>query len=271
MTSEPFYLQQIKQVFEEKRKKNAQYSTRALARDLSIDPGLLSSILRKKRIPSRKVAELLAQTMKFDQDKSWVFLRSIEEQRRFDKELKAGKIKKFEDIKPLQITHEQFEKISQWYHTAITTMTQLDDFECTPQSISKRLGISVTQASQALDDLKSVGVIYEDASGGLKAKDQITLVDRRDTTNHALKEHQKQILGLSQKAIDQIDYGKRFHTGYTLAIDPEKLPEARKIMEEFMLSLGVFLESGRKKKVYQFSMSLFPLEGKEDENEEISH
>lgn len=257
---EPYYLEQLKKTFEEKRKKNAKYSTRALARDLKIDPGLLSSILRQKRIPSKKVAESLAESMKFNEIVCWTFLRSIEEQRRLDKELKASRLKRVEQHTVAKVTQEQFEKVSKWYHPAIMTLTQIEGFSEKPEFIAKRLGITEVEAAHALEDLIDADILFRNSEGKLVAREQITVVDKRECTTNTLKNHQKELLDQSKQSVDRVPYGKRFHMGTAIAIDPEKLPEARKIMEEFMRSLSVFLESGKKQNVYQFSTALFPLE-----------
>ena len=49
-------------------------------------------------------------------------------------------------------------------------------------------------------------------------------------------------------------------TSVTMSIDPEKLEQARNLIQEFQERLDNFLESGEKKEVYQLTISLFPLQ-----------
>jgi hypothetical protein len=44
-----------------------------------------------------------------------------------------------------------------------------------------------------------------------------------------------------------------------MAIDEKKLPEAKRMIRDFINQLSVFLEQGSKNKVYQLEVALFDL------------
>ena len=48
----------------------------------------------------------------------------------------------------------------------------------------------------------------------------------------------------------------------TMAIDPLKLPEAKKLISAFNRKMSRFLEGGDKKEVYELQISLFSLQKK---------
>ena len=52
----------------------------------------------------------------------------------------------------------------------------------------------------------------------------------------------------------------RNHSSMTMAIDPAKIDEAKKMIEEFTHRLTEFLESGKRLQVYELNIGLFPLQ-----------
>ena len=63
-------------------------------------------------------------------------------------------------------------------------------------------------------------------------------------------------------ALENDPLERRSTTGMTMAIDPSKLPVARKLIEDFMFKLCEVLESGERAALYQLSVSLFSLDGR---------
>jgi hypothetical protein len=61
-------------------------------------------------------------------------------------------------------------------------------------------------------------------------------------------------------ALENLPISIRNHSARTVAIDPEKIPEAKKRIEAFMIELCDELASGSKKQVYELAVQLFPLE-----------
>ena len=51
----------------------------------------------------------------------------------------------------------------------------------------------------------------------------------------------------------------RDFTSMTMAIDPEKLTEAKKKIREFRRGLSEFLEAGKKEEVYRLNIQLVPV------------
>ncbi len=81
----------------------------------------------------------------------------------------------------------------------------------------------------------------------------------RELTTGAHRRHQKQILEKSIASLENTPIAKRNHTSMTMAIDPALLPEAKRRMEKFTQELCDFLESGKRKQVYEMAVNLFPM------------
>ena len=54
----------------------------------------------------------------------------------------------------------------------------------------------------------------------------------------------------------------------TLAIDPEKIPEAKLIIREFRKKMGSLLNSGTKREVYQLGIQFYPVTKVQNQGEE---
>jgi uncharacterized protein (TIGR02147 family) len=75
-----------------------------------------------------------------------------------------------------------------------------------------------------------------------------------------LKRRQKQILEKALEALENDPIETRSMTGMTMAIDPSKIPEAKKLISEFNRKMSKFLETGKKSEVYELQISLFSLQ-----------
>lgn len=75
------YLQLLRNNLQERTKHNSQYSLRAFARFLELDPGELSRILSGQRAPSLKAASQIADKLRMENDTVREFFLSILEER----------------------------------------------------------------------------------------------------------------------------------------------------------------------------------------------
>jgi transcriptional regulator with XRE-family HTH domain len=72
-----YYIEALSFAFEQKKLKNQQFSLRAFARDLDINSGTLSRILKGERIPSMTLGRQLALSLKLSERECDLFLNSL--------------------------------------------------------------------------------------------------------------------------------------------------------------------------------------------------
>ncbi len=263
MPNLPLYLEILDREFTSRRTRNSRYSLRAFARSLKIDHGVLSLILTGKRVPSKQFAEKIPKLLLLTTEAGQAFQRSIAETRRH---AKLGKLNhQFEGQHSLgkmtarELPPEEFEEIAPWYHYAILELTFVEDFVGTPEWIAKRLGLKKAEISRAIERLKSRGLLSV-RNGKLVKCDPLVATTNRNQTTKAHRERQMKSLEISMNSLEKIPLHQRSHTTMTMSIDPEKIPEAKAMIEEFSRSLCEFLETGKRKRVYELSASLFPLD-----------
>jgi uncharacterized protein (TIGR02147 family) len=244
---------------------NPNYSLRAFANNIGINHGALSQILSGKRIPSYKMMQKILIELDLEQSEEDSFIQSL---------LEAYKEKNLKRINPQfknliskipneaeykNIEQEKFKIMADWYHSAIFVLLQKDEVSCNPELIAKKLKISKFQVLSAFERLESLGFL-DKTENGYQSKNFSLKTNNKDITSLAHKKRQRQILEKSIEALDKHDMAKRSHTAMTMAIDPQKLPEAKKKILNFMRELTNYMEEGQKKEVYELSVSFFSLE-----------
>jgi uncharacterized protein (TIGR02147 family) len=257
------YRQCLQTEFANRCERNPRYSSRAFARALGISQGALSEILSGKRVPSYPTAQRLSQALDFSPDRQREFMLSLA-QKHSTRTLKRTS-RKFRDLKSSPALSPQkelsialFQVMADWYHVAILELTFVEDFKPTPSWIARRLGISVAEAQLAVARLLELGMLREESGKLTKSDEQITTADKHLSTP-ALRKFQKQVLDRAIQSLESDPVEERSHTAMAMAIDPAKLPAAKKMIQDFNRDLCKFLESGSRKQVYQLGVCLYPL------------
>jgi len=225
--------------------RNPSYSIRAFSKHLGINHSALSEIFNGKRKVGEKLGRRLADSLLLDEHaQSHLF-----------KKCDSKKNSKERQSELLKADHFKF--VADWYHFAILSLAETEAFRSEPAWISERLNITKTQAKNALDRMVRLGLLHTKegkwvATGmGYDSPDGVSYLAVRKTHH--------QYLELARRALDSQALDKRDFSAVTMAIDPKKLPEAKRRIRAFRDELCGFLESGQKKRVYQFCLQLFAL------------
>lgn len=236
---------------------NSSYSLRAFARDLNIEPSLLSKILRKKIPVTLKMLERLAPSAGLAEP----HLSSYREYVKSSEGLKS-----FVPLQDKQIRHEEFKLIQDWYHITIVELTLLSDFEPTAAWIAKKLGISEGEAALAVERLITLGLLERTSDGQFKKSGQgspgLRIVsDDYPSYLKALRQSINQFGTKAMTAMHEVPSSLRVNTTLTVAIDSSLVAEAKKRIINFTRSLVDELEkkSQAKNHVYELMVSFFPL------------
>ena len=265
-TKSVFYKQCLQEELARRCEKNSNYSLRAFARACNLSPGELSQILAGKRIPSYKVAQKILSGLDLSPQEESQFLGSLAEKhqtRGLKKLSKAFKgMKSIPQTKAINI--DLFRVIGDWYHYAVLMLTYIEGFKPNPKWMASQLGITELEAKLAIERLIKVGLLEEKNGTLVGTNDHITTADKHLTTP-ALKRHTKQSLEKAVYSLENDPIEDRSHTYMTMAIDPNKIKEAKNLIEEFTNKMSAYLESGRRTRVYEFGVYLYPLQKKNED------
>lgn len=232
-----------------RRKRRRSYSLRAFARQLGLQSGPLSELLRGKRPLTGALAERLADALNFDPEarERWVLAARG-----------TANAPVSTPRSPRPLDDERFALIADWYHYGILSLLETASWRDSYRWIAEQLGIAEAEAKEAMQRLHRLGLVAR-RRGRWIATGNFT--STHDVPSAALRKHHRQLLAQAVDALDTVSVDERDVTSMTLAIDPRRLPEAKRRIKAFRRELAAFLEGGDATAVYQLCIQLFPAKG----------
>jgi uncharacterized protein (TIGR02147 family) len=232
--------------------KNPRYSLRSFATSLQLSPAFLSKLLKGERRFTTRTVDLLAKQLMLNPDQIAFYKNRLNK--------KNGSQVEAPEIAYRQISLDQFQLISDWYHFAILELVTVENFDESPAWIAKRLNLNQHQVSEALDRLHRLGYLERDAKGRLILVEENRTVIGPEIAGPATHKQQTQILEKSIQALQEVPIAHRSQSSSTMAIPSNRIDEAKEIIQEFRRRLASLMQRpGPRDSVYQLSVSFFPL------------
>lgn len=236
----------------DKRKQvNPSYSLRAFSRQLKISPAQLSQIISGKRTLTAKNAFRIAEVLNFSPTEKSLLVEST---------LQSGENKI--DPGPIEIQDEEFQLVSDWYHYAILSLSELPRHKADPRWIARQLGITPQEASDALARLVRLKII--EIKQGKMTQVMKPIRTTTDIPSAAIRRHHLQNLEKSKEMLESVPVEQREYSAITMAVAPKNLPKAKKMVTEFKRKLASLMENGEKQAVYTLAIQLFPVSKMEE-------
>ncbi|MEK6578738.1 MAG: TIGR02147 family protein [Bdellovibrionota bacterium] len=257
----------IRQKLQERVESNPGYSLRAFARNLGLDPGFLSHVLKGKRQLSVSRALELTGPLGLNTREKEHFLNLVQlksartDQMREEILTRMSKTRQPGAIKDIDL--ETFAFISDWYHNAILELTHRRSFKISAKSVASLLGITTLEAKLALERLVTLGLLTQTNLSFVKTASHFRT--RGEVPNQALRKRHRQVLAKATDALDKQNVDRRDFQSFTMCIDPKLIPTAKQKIQRSLWDLCTFLESGDKAEVYEMSFQLFSLEQNKQE------
>ncbi len=252
----------LKSEYETRCRRNPAYSLRAFARDLQLSPPRLLDVLSGRYGLSRGAAGTIASRLGFSPVEAGRFCDEVEAEHgrsraaREAARARLGKDSVDPEVHRIQI--DAFKAVSDWYHFAILELTETRDFKNDAVWIGRALGIQPLVASEAIERMKRLDLL-EEKNGTLVATERFTNTGG-GTPSEAVRKFHRQILEKAMLAIDLQSTEERELSAMVMSIDRDKLPEARKALEEFKWKFCRDIGgTGSKTDVYCLGMQFFRL------------
>jgi len=244
--------------------KNSRYSMRSYAKSLGLSIGAISGILSGSRPLTAKGAEKICDKLGLSPAKKSEYIYDLVSKMNGRNGLDKPEYNR------LEIDEETFRIISDWYHWAIMQLVRTRRYlsnpsHSQPKWVAKQLGISLLEAKLALERLQKLGFLRLEKTGFYSRTSKSFTTSNKSVTNEAFKKWQMQVREKALVSLRDDPIEVRSMTSMTMAIDPEKLEQAKLKIDRFQEELADFLESDGRYEVYQLCVSLFPLQIKEDE------
>jgi uncharacterized protein (TIGR02147 family) len=251
--NEPYYQQILNETLAQRCRKNPRYSLRAFAQSMGLDAGNLSRAMRGQTSLSKVYSEKIVNELELSPKQREVFYQSLKQHPKA-KRKKPANNRKFDLIE-----QKHFEIIADLVHYAILELTATERFQSDVNWIARALDKNPAEIRLAVGRLFDTGYLIEEK--GIWKKSTPKIKTRGGlTTSSALRSHQKQSISGALKAVDLVDISKRTNISLTMPIDPQKMDLARQHIEQYAQDLCELLTDGKRKQVYQLSVSLYPLQ-----------
>lgn len=243
----------LDETFSEARSRNPRFTLRAFSRKLGINHSALSEILRGKRRVSSKLARRLLERSGASAGEMEAILKL------FNETLPADSQTWSQSSRYLQVAPDAFPAEEQWFYFGVLAFAETSDFRDDPDLIAKRFNVSRAQAFHALQRLKDMGCLVADSITGVVRSAGKRLMTTDGTNNEHLRQAHLKNVELAGHALQSVERQERDFTSLTLAMDPEQLPLARKLIREFEEHFEAMLDTRGKREVYKICVQLFPL------------
>ncbi len=231
---------------------NSAYSLRRFADQLGVSPATLSGVLGGKRRLSLKTAARLCTKLALSPQTAAQFCDSVAaEQSNMATPIVAA------NPEYLSLSEDTFQLMADWYHYAILELTFVKGATADPKWYARKLNLSNTQAIDAIERLKRIGLL--EVRRGQFVKTNVRTASPDGLASSAVRKRHAQVLSKAMESLNAHSVAERDFSAMTMAIDPELLPEAKKRIAAFRRELCEFLESGKRTRVYELSLQLFPL------------
>jgi uncharacterized protein (TIGR02147 family) len=251
----------LRDELQDRTRKNPQYSLRAFARDLEISPQALSLAIHGKKNISTETTVKIAKKLNFTTEETSYFCDLVsfgQTKSESVKEMIRYRLGLYKTNEPFELLQEDIlSSISDWYHYAILELTFTTELQNDPTFVAKRLNISVSDAREAIDRLLRLKMLKDDQ--GRLVKTKVNTTTTQDVPSEAIKNLNKQLLEKALMAIDSQDLDSREFGSMTMAIDPLRIPQAKKILRKFRRQLATVLEAGDRTEIFTLTMELFKI------------
>lgn len=238
-------------------------SMRSLATKLNVSVALLSLVARGKRQLTEENVDIWAPVFNWNaQEVSWlkqlILLEHPDVNRKEQALENLSRFKSYTESSPKEIL--TFKYLKKWWNVAIREMSELPDFQENEQWIQKRLQFKVS-----LTEIKK-SLAFLDRHKLLAKYGPLRNIDcQGNVYKLSLSTFHNQMLDRAVESIHEVPAEKRYILGHTLAIQAEKFPEAKAILEEALEKIMKLHEDeANPSDVYHFALVGFPLTTNKD-------
>lgn len=241
------YRKRLVDELQRRQKRNSRYSLRAFARDIGVNPSVISDFLSAKRDLSPKNILRVGERLVFPREIISNTLRSCN----------SRKLPFEASSKHQSLLENQFEVIRDWHYFAILSLAQIPRAQAKAEWIAARLGITAVEAEKAINVLVRCG--YLKIERGRLVRTALQFVVDPGTPSQVIRSFHRQHLEKAVHALDSIPMEFREFRTSIFAIDPKSLSKVRRELDRFRFKLERIVKTRRPKQVYALTMQFVPL------------
>lgn len=261
-----FYFEKSKHYLETELKLRQQrrpaYSLRAFARDLDMSPSSLSCYLNDKQGLSKERAVFIGKKLQWTAKQTEHFADLVTVEYSPYKTKKKAALVSIEtrtQKTSKKITQDQFNYISDWRHLACLTLIQMHPALETYQTVAKKLGLKMTQASKILENLIRLQLCQRQEDGKYVAKQNVTM-SGGESPSKAVQAFHAGLMAKAQESIEKQSFDQRNLFSIIYSINGNKIPLVQREIEQSILQiLGKYTSEPGEDCIQGFSLQNFSI------------
>jgi predicted transcriptional regulator len=238
-----FTAKKLNTLYDEKKKRNPQYSLRALARDLEINRNSLNMTMKGERRLSRKNCLKVISFLKL----------SVSDEKKLYKE----NLQDVSDGAYLEIEAKDFEKINHPEYFAILSLLKNKIKHWDLESLSKKISKNQSQTNKYLETLIGLGLIKRDGETFHRIIDGFRTTS--EVSNESIRTYHKENLDIAKHSLDNIDVELRDITAVNFLLHPDKIQLVKNEIKKFRRRLVEIMENTDAEDVYSLTIGLHPI------------
>lgn len=234
------YRRELKLLLSVRRSRNANYSIRALARDLAVSPTALHGVLTGVRHFSKKSLESLALKLGWSQIQLEAALSSIN---------------MLEDTTESFVDEDRFSMIADWIHLAILNLVKIPGTKV--EGISERLGLDPSVCEQALERL--IRLEFLEIRDGVVIRKEPSFGTSRDIPSLAIRTFHYKNLTKAQDVLESVPVEQRDFLTVAVPTNLKQVQKLKKLIQEFRKEAMQLLDTVDAEDVYFLNVQLYPV------------
>jgi uncharacterized protein (TIGR02147 family) len=218
---------------EQRLQRNPRYSLRAFARDLGLSPAMLSQVLAGTKGLSATAASRIARSLGLNEDESRRWVTLVESRHARSRVVRAAARKTLKTLESsyTPLDGDAFRVIADWHHLAILSLLETEGSRDDEAWIARRLGITVLEVRESLKRLKRLEMI--ESRGGKLKPTGVFFANPAGIPSRSVRSFHSQMLRKAEAALELQATDERDFSTLVLAVDGERLEEAKAAIREF--------------------------------------
>jgi len=258
------YREVLKTVFEHRKEASPQFSYKALAEILGIDPAGTFRVLNKERhLPARCVSRAIDFLGLTGRSAEYFVLMTSygRERRKIARQEILNKALELRDVPRRRLEEDELSFLRDWWVVAVRCAVEVLEGRAVPEEIASRItpAVRVEDVRTALDLLVSLGIAKKAQGGRLRIADQHLTVDGQKG-RLAVAEFQSKILQLAAESVDRFPREIRDISTLTVTVDERAFEDIRGILKDCRRRIQARVgDVAKPDRALQVAFSIFPL------------
>ena len=240
------------------------YSYRMMGDKLGLDSSYLYRVLQKKQhlpahaLPAAK--EILALAGREAEYFDLLYSAAVSKDKTKREELMA-KALSLRDVERHSLQAAELKLLENWWIPAVRAYLELNGGVVNVKQIARDICPPITeeQALEAIETLKSVGLVKKLASGKLALTEAHLTVGGPEKAN-AVRNFQRQVLSLASDALENVPVNERNISTLTLSVDQSCFEDLGDMLREFRRLVQKRVDGAKNPdRVMQLSMAFYPV------------